>query len=359
MDHLVHTLVTDVIRHYQNRHYRQNLKLEGSDLAEKCLKEIHTRTPEIKADAIRDLGDNHYYVQSLANPSLTYVVELSTQKCDCADWPRVELCKHVTAVAHFFGNVDQQSEELEDILETAQRALQRSESPGTESSVRALSIVENLVAASQEYLGGGAPSSPGTICNLKIVETHFTATVQKSRSSESPLPDKEIIPPNQGTEWTETVKRMGAKQRQRPRPTSSSPPEASATELIGALNRKRKQITDPYSGGVHSGKHAAPDAQTASQNAEARARAAAASEPLLHPPKRARKCAPPPSEKHPSQSLEPHHMHATITSAPSPPAHAYPYYPGVYTHVPYVPYQSAYPIFWPYTPFQSYHRTTQ
>ena len=58
---------------------------------------------------------------------------------------------------------------------------------------------------------------------------------------------------------------------------SSDPLELPVTELIGELNCKkaRIRIMDPYSGGVSSGRSAAPDAQTVARNAEARSRAAA------------------------------------------------------------------------------------
>ena len=62
-----------------------------------------------------------------------------------------------------------------------------------------------------------------------------------------------------------------------------------ATECIGDLNHKQPhvRIMDPYSSGVNSGRRAAPDAQSAAQNTEAHARAAAAAngmEPTLSQP---------------------------------------------------------------------------
>ncbi|KAH8983829.1 hypothetical protein EDB86DRAFT_2833754 [Lactarius hatsudake] len=133
---------------------------------------------------------------------------------------------------------------------------------------------------------------------------------------------------------------MGATRRQkRPRSTSASPPEPSATTRIGDLNRKRLRvkITDPYSGGVSSGRSAAPDAQTAAQNAETRARAAVAANPLSQPPqppkrgsKRAAPSAPPPMGNTPSQPLEPSHMHAGTSSAHPPPSVPTTWYPQGY-----------------------------
>ncbi len=138
-----------------------------------------------------------------------YSVELGTQSCDCPDWPRVRLCKHVTAVAHFFGNGDRPIVAVVDTVpKTAQPIWEGS--AGAQSDGSATSILENVIAISQAFLGDSAPLSPGTIQSLQLVESHLTAIVQNSRSSESPLPDKDLIPPNQGT-WAETTERMGAK----------------------------------------------------------------------------------------------------------------------------------------------------
>jgi hypothetical protein len=140
------------------------------------------------------------------------------------------------------------------------------------SDVSAVPILENLISVSREFLSDGPPLSPGTVRSLRMVETHLTAVIQNSRASQSPLPDKESIPPNQ-LGWTETAEQMGAKQWKRPHPTNTSP-AAPATEQIENLNQKQAHMknTDSYSGGLWSGKDAAPDAQTAAQNTDARTR---------------------------------------------------------------------------------------
>ena len=97
------------------------------------------------------------------------------------------------------------------------------------------------------------------------------AVVRSTRSTESPVPDKEEVPPNQcGSMWAETAKQMGATQGQKQSQDSTEAPEPPATARIGNLNRKQARIkfTDLYSGGVSSGRAAAPDAWSAAQNAE-------------------------------------------------------------------------------------------
>ncbi len=271
-DHLIHTLVVDMLPYYETRHHSQELGFSGSNLAQKRRKELLARTPEMNADSISAVEDDRYYVQSATDSSRTYLVELTKLSCDCVDWPRVQLCKHVTAVAHFFGYGDLLA------VPEAPGIAQPVESEGPPdacSDATAATILENVISVSREFLSGGVPSSPGTVRSLHMVEAHLTAVVENSRSSESPLPEKENIPPNQHT-WIETAQRMGAQRRKRPRPATASSPEPTATQRIGNLNRKQPKIADPYSGGVNSGRDAAPDARSVAQNTEARAHAAGA-----------------------------------------------------------------------------------
>ena len=209
-DHLVYTLVVEMVPYYENRHQRQELGFHGSNLAQKRLKEILVRTPEVKADSIHTQGDDHFYVHSEQEPSRTYQVNLGEQSCDCPDWPRVRLCKHVAAIAHFFGNVELLPKDFAPpppppaIVDLAATPLPEA-SPDARSEAAAAAILENVISVSKDFISDGAPSSPGTVRSLHMVEAHLSAVVRSARSSESPLPDKEHIPPHQHS-WTETAK---------------------------------------------------------------------------------------------------------------------------------------------------------
>ncbi|KAH9048704.1 hypothetical protein EDB84DRAFT_1556688 [Lactarius hengduanensis] len=384
-----------MLPHYQARHDGQQVGFQGAHLAEKRRKEILTRTPEINADSIRSLGDNRYSVQSERDTSRKYLVGLSERSCDCPDWPRVRLCKHVAVVAHFFGEGDQLVELAAD-AGAAPKTVQPIESectPDARSDATVTSILEEVITVSQEFLCDGVPKSPGTVRSLHGVKEHLTAVVRNSRSSESPLPDKEDIPPNQHT-WTKTAQRMGVQRRKRRRATTtSSSPEPAATERIGDLNRKqaRVKITDPYSGGVNSGRHAAPDAQSVAQNARACARAAvvangvepALPQPQQHNRERVGTSAPaipqssplqsyPPSSAAPLPALAPLAWYTTraapgaqatvpmhnayAPSAPPPSSSPLAWYPTPSTYPPMYtqsPYQVPYPTYWPYGHFHT------
>ena len=211
-NHLVYTLVVKMVLYYENCHHCQELGFHGPNLAQKRLKEIHVRTPEVKADSVHTQGDDHFYVCSEKEPSRTYQVNLGKQSCDCPDWPRVRLCKHIAAVAHFFGNVELLPTDFASAPAPPPATVHPDVTPLGSSPARsdtaAAAILENVISVSKDFLSDGAPSSPGTVRSLHMVEAHLSAVVRSVRSSESPLPDKEHIPPNQNS-WMETAKQMG------------------------------------------------------------------------------------------------------------------------------------------------------
>ena len=87
------------------------------DLTKKQCKEIVTQTPELSTSSIQSLGSECFYMQSvldmckmylvnlgkdsLLDLSKKYLIDHSKDSCNCLDWLRVWLCKHIIAVAHF------------------------------------------------------------------------------------------------------------------------------------------------------------------------------------------------------------------------------------------------------------------
>ena len=217
-DHLIYMLKEEMLPYFETCHNSQELRFEGSNLAKKCCKEILARSPEIPAESIRVQEDSDcYYMQSVMDPLCTYLVKLCNKFCDCPDWPRVWLCKHVTAVNHFFESVELTFECVDLAIDSSQvpetlipsvAPIETEDSANLHSDASAATIVEKVISVSREFLSDGAPSSPGTVQSLQVVEAHLAAVVWTSRSSESLLPDKEEIPPNQHSR-TETAQQMG------------------------------------------------------------------------------------------------------------------------------------------------------
>ncbi len=246
------------------------------------------RTPEMNAESIRELGSDRFHVQSVMDPLRSYHVDLGNDSCECLDWLRIQFCKHVATVVHFFGHSHQHIGALEITVPTIAPSTWE-DSPDTHSNTSTSLILGDMISTSMDYLNDEVLLTSKTNRSFEMIRAHLNATVHNSHASGSPLPDQESIPPNQRT-WTETAEQMGAKRQKRPWSSTTSP-EPSAAARIGDLNRKkaRVKISDPYSGGVSSGRNALPDAQSAAQNTEACAHTAAAASgtlPLSQPQKR-------------------------------------------------------------------------
>ena len=86
----------------------------------------------------------------------------------------------------------------------------------------------------------------------------------------STFPDKEILVPNQKSDWDETAMYMGIKRAPK---RKCLPEERGLTEqAIGVANRKRRRAnSNPYAGSERSGKRAKPDVLSADANRHAHA----------------------------------------------------------------------------------------
>ena len=102
MDHLIHTLVNEMLPIYEDHHKRQKLGMQGPNLAEKRRKDILVRAPETPLERIKEIAESCFKVQSTSSEKL-YEVNLLTYTFTCLDFPHIKLCKHVAAVVHFFG----------------------------------------------------------------------------------------------------------------------------------------------------------------------------------------------------------------------------------------------------------------
>ena len=131
----------------------------------------------MNADSIHNLYDGRYSVRSVTDQSCTYLVELTKQSCDCSDWPRVQLCKHVAAVTYYFGNINEvvatvnavpRSTQPEpedpwdaDVDAATPKTAQPTGGPDAGSNASAASILENVISVSRAFLSDCVPSSPG------------------------------------------------------------------------------------------------------------------------------------------------------------------------------------------------------
>src|SRR5258708_31051970 len=105
VDHLIHSVVIQYLPDLEIRLKRQERGMEGADLGETRHRQILTRAPKTPLENIRKNDDLHFDVQS-SNSNKIYKVNLGTTSCDCSDFPRIRMCKHIAAVVHFFWVAD-------------------------------------------------------------------------------------------------------------------------------------------------------------------------------------------------------------------------------------------------------------
>ena len=127
----------------------------------------------ISLDSIRCVNDTQFHVASQSNLGKCYLVDIQRLICDCLDYPRIQICKHLCAVKiwyPFIPSVNDQDQDLERLLP-----------------------ISSQVAATPTFLSGEVPH-------------HMPNS--KSGMSSNALPDWECLSPNQNL-WAATVKWMG------------------------------------------------------------------------------------------------------------------------------------------------------
>ena len=108
------------------------------------------------AKSIHSLGNDHFRVESATDSLQKYLVDLSNLSCDCPDWPRVQLCKHVTAVDHFFGHSDLQPAVSPKMPPPNGEVPPDVHSDGDSTTAM---ILENMITMSRGALNDGVPLS--------------------------------------------------------------------------------------------------------------------------------------------------------------------------------------------------------
>jgi hypothetical protein len=335
VDHLIHTLVMEFLPEVEIRHKRQMLGMEGLNLAEKRRRQIQTRAPETPLSKIEKIDDLHFEVQS-SSSNKHYQINLDTTTCNCSDFPRIRLCKHIAAVVHFFGGAELGPQPPVNASASKSVApnspVQQDGSVGStddDATAAIVSAANDIISLSQELISKAAHDL-GIAKSLNSIRSRLGALVHSATApgDGSPFPEKENIAPNQ-LSWPETAARMGVKRGDKCR-GKGKVDSALTAQHIGEPNRKRA-ADDPYGAGEQSGKRAKPDARSAAANTRARAAADVRAIPKAEPPPtQLPPTLPPPAQLPPMPRLPPP---ASVPSPASLPPHgSFPY-----TYNPYPP----------------------
>ncbi|KAJ7846440.1 hypothetical protein B0H14DRAFT_2280555, partial [Mycena olivaceomarginata] len=105
MDHLISTLVNDVLPYYALKQRRQDLGFEGINIEVRKRQDILKRSEVYVAADIEPTEDTRYLVRSKSNLSQSYLVDISTYTCTCLDFPLISFCKHIAAVQRLFNEI--------------------------------------------------------------------------------------------------------------------------------------------------------------------------------------------------------------------------------------------------------------
>lgn len=253
MDHLIHTLVHDVVPFYKAKHSRQEWGFEGLDLEMKRRKEIEVAAAKIPFDAITDFEDDdepgQFTVQSQKKPNHVYFIDVDAYTCDCESYPLISYCKHLAAVQlHIYENIE--IKPMGSLFTNKNSILTRITTSGHETKAAPtvittplppnpdLPILATIPEKLQRLAVRTQLSPPQDLTDtLRQLDGLLDRALVECAQPQV-LPRHKKVPSNQHS-WPETAKVMGA-----------------------AVKTKRKSVhTDPYSGKEKSGKRAKSDAR--------------------------------------------------------------------------------------------------
>jgi hypothetical protein len=207
IDHVIWTLVNEMVPHFEARHERQTIGVEGDDLVERRRQEILERAEAIALDSIQPFDDIQFHVASVSRPGEFYAIDLARQMCDCKDFHRIDFCKHIAAIylhfPHLCPEVGSQTN-----VPHPQEDLNFSQGPsGLHDEIDTLK--QEITSLSQTLAAQGPTGSapPAVVEAYRSAKHSLTAAIACSQDSRA-LPEKDYIAPNQKT-WKEMADRMG------------------------------------------------------------------------------------------------------------------------------------------------------
>jgi len=281
----MHTLVENFLPDFKFTHLWQLAGIKGPNLEASRRLQIEAAARNMSPDSIHHLGGTKFNVTSQSCPGHHYPIDLSTSACICEDFPRIRFCKHIAAIHEHFPPLTSKRSSHSKIPECVRvpapapaqpQGPQRASEP---EEIESVDILLKDINALCQQLSTLSDRSTPDLKALKHIKYSLKGVIASANGSQ-PLPKKDIFNPNQKT-WAEMAQRMGA--RKPPKRKHSPANENNAERCIGAAKGKCAcKYTDLYAGGERLGKHAKPDAVSATANE--RAHAAMPAVPMYAPP---------------------------------------------------------------------------
>jgi hypothetical protein len=218
------------------RHRRQALGFEGLDLELQRWTEVEAGAKRIPKEDLLEVEEANYHVRSQTDPQHWYNVDVHASCCNCASFPLISFCKHISAIQTHFPQTCRLIP-----FQTTPNTSQPGPSSGPETAVNVITDQgttdsSHFTRIGRKILDIAAQARGNQLSHLTPALLDLEAGLDEAKA---PLPRKVLVAPNQHT-WPETAAVMVAKPK-----------------------TKRKAHTDPYGGGERSGKKAKPDTRVA------------------------------------------------------------------------------------------------
>jgi hypothetical protein len=125
--------------------------------------------------------------------------------CNCADFPRIQFCKHIAAIHAHFPHLSPEGIDASVLTEDITSLFQLERTPSQEDSLQ--NLTQDIAALSHTL---ASKSSSSAILEAARSAKYMLAAAIASTQGSNALPEKDIIAPNQKS-WTETAEWMGVK----------------------------------------------------------------------------------------------------------------------------------------------------
>jgi len=207
IDYVIEKFMTYFISDCQNRHKRQLVGLEGPDLEEARREQILESARNISPDSIHPVSNTEFLIASESNPGHRYPIDLTQSTCDCKDFPRIRLCKHIAAVNEHFPALRSKGSSFSEIPECMRDQDLPQSAPKPNADEERVVLLKDINALCQQLTALSDDATPDLEA-LKTVKHSLKAVIASANGSRA-LPEKDNFNPNQKT-WAEMAERMGA-----------------------------------------------------------------------------------------------------------------------------------------------------
>ncbi|KAJ7470044.1 hypothetical protein B0H11DRAFT_1731128 [Mycena galericulata] len=221
LDHLLSTLLDEVLPYYALKQRRQQLGFEGPDIEVKKRQDIIKRSKVYVKEDIVQVTDEKYLVPSKSDPAKYYEVDVEAYTCTCLDYPLISYCKHLCAVQELFDEPGGPNDGVRSSPHIPSLSTSQDSTPAIDLAptpcVKPRPLTQ--IAEKLERLAGRLRrhhKKDTDLRTLPALEAALDAMLLDTDDS-SVLPPAQYLPPNKTSAWAQTKEAMmpGVKTRKK------------------------------------------------------------------------------------------------------------------------------------------------